>query len=89
MGWQVTEEGQNAFGHVSSKADGFGDIATTWGPDAAANARLIAAAPDLLSALEEIVGAVPMVLRAEGILSLAEAAIHLAKHGAASTNEEA
>jgi hypothetical protein len=52
MGWQVTEEGQNAFGHVSSSADGFGDIATTWGPDAAANARLIAAAPDLLSALE-------------------------------------
>lgn len=41
-------------GHVSSRAGSYGDIATCWVDDgrAKANASLIAAAPDLLAALE-------------------------------------
>lgn len=50
-------------------------------------ARLIAAAPDLLAALEVTAS---MYERAAGLPMPSQAfrAIHLAKHGAASTNEE-
>ena len=53
--WHSTEQ-DNALdiGHVSSSRDGFGDIATTWNDNAKANARLIAAAPDMLAALKDV-----------------------------------
>ena len=59
--WMVTPDHDEGIGwrHVSSFPEGFGDIATTWsgkhGDASEANARLIAAAPDMLDALEELV----------------------------------
>jgi len=53
MSWIVTEadDGKD-YGHVSSHPEGRGDICTTWGPNAKADAYLIAAAPSLLIQLK-------------------------------------
>jgi hypothetical protein len=49
--WIVTEP-HGSVGHVSRSEDGFGDICTTWNGNAQANARLIAAAPEMYEALK-------------------------------------
>lgn len=59
--------------------------------EAAANARLIAAAPDLLAALERARVAIWSGGDTIATMAAIDAAMHLAKHGAApaTTNEEA
>lgn len=68
--WFATPTGDD-YGHVSSfeaKAEGFGgDIATIWGEDAKENARLIAAAPDLLKATEALVRCIKDALQDDSI----------------------
>lgn len=49
---------------VASDGDGFHSIARTFGPPAKANARLIAAAPDLLEALKNAQSALALAIRA-------------------------
>jgi hypothetical protein len=54
--WFVTTQDDYPTGEVSADPMGVRHVVTTYGNDAKANARLIAAAPDLLLALTWLVG---------------------------------
>ena len=88
--WYCTSENDSVTGQVSTKPVGYGsygDIALTFGDDAKANARLIAAAPDLLAALNEIAswgdGGVGPHMDEPGAACIARAAIAKATGGQA------
>jgi hypothetical protein len=52
--WEVEDDTDEVIVSRDPEANGFQIVAKTYGPDDAANARLIAAAPDLLAALKHV-----------------------------------
>ena len=63
--WYCTNEDDSVLGQVSSQPIGYqlgGNIALTFGDDAKANARLIAAAPELLEALLDLMPVVNRIM---------------------------
>jgi hypothetical protein len=72
--WNVQPDSK-LFAKIGSQANGGIYVAKVQGPDTEANARLIAAAPELLDALRAVYEAMPDVLQQRGLLGVVTGAL--------------